>query len=299
MICCVLFSWKKSHLEPPVWTELSYFIHHILRKERVVENISGCVSLCWVHHQHPSDLRKPREEFDSLLCQCKMLITLNLFEWDELWAENHPTKSLTVSERSSHSGDEKSYFPAKIMRSISICFLCQKGGEPASSVYMITPELHLQASTGGNSTCAHCGDNSLVFVSPEPPVLCHLCTLTCPQQYHILCVLVPWSTQWSQGPGNRGSHTPLCHRHVTPVNPQYLQITYSSTIPNEMLTNGLIRHLTWLFLQLMMWHLSIFEKSESGTATCWSSEFPVVEQLRQIQTCATRPRLSVDPQQLL
>lgn len=30
------------------------------------------------------------------------------------------------------------------MRSISICFLCQKGGEPASSVYMITPELHLQ-----------------------------------------------------------------------------------------------------------------------------------------------------------
>lgn len=30
------------------------------------------------------------------------------------------------------------------MRSISICFLCQKGGEPASSVYMMTPELHLQ-----------------------------------------------------------------------------------------------------------------------------------------------------------
>lgn len=49
-----------------------------------------------------------------------------------------------MSERSSHSGEEKSYFPAKIIRSISICFLCQKGGEPASSVYMITPELHLQ-----------------------------------------------------------------------------------------------------------------------------------------------------------
>lgn len=76
----------------------------------------------------------------------------------------------------------------------------------------------------GNSMCAHCSDNSLVFVSPEPPVLCHLCTLTCPQQYHILGVLAPWSTQWSQGPGNQGSHTPLCYRHVTPVNLQYPQL---------------------------------------------------------------------------
>lgn len=31
-----------------------------------------------------------------------------------------------------------------IIRSISICLRCQKGGEPASSVYMITPVLHLQ-----------------------------------------------------------------------------------------------------------------------------------------------------------
>lgn len=53
------------------------------------------------------------------------------------------TRSLTVSERSSHSGDVNWQFPARIMRSISICFRCQNGGDPASSVYMITPALQL------------------------------------------------------------------------------------------------------------------------------------------------------------
>ena len=33
-----------------------------------------------------------------------------------------------------------------IIRSISICLRCQKGGEPASKVYMITPVLHLRAA---------------------------------------------------------------------------------------------------------------------------------------------------------
>lgn len=41
-----------------------------------------------------------------------------------------------------------------IMRSISICLRCQKGGEPASRVYMITPVLHLWAARSLQHPCA-------------------------------------------------------------------------------------------------------------------------------------------------
>lgn len=42
-----------------------------------------------------------------------------------------------------------------IIRSISICLRCQKGGEPASSVYMITPVLHLQGPSGTHQLQQH------------------------------------------------------------------------------------------------------------------------------------------------
>lgn len=50
------------------------------------------------------------------------------------------------------------------MRSISICFLCQKGGEPASSVYMMTPELHLQWDEGNVFFFCHVHMSSCVVL---------------------------------------------------------------------------------------------------------------------------------------
>ncbi|EGW03637.1 hypothetical protein I79_020350 [Cricetulus griseus] len=54
------------------------------------------------------------------------------------------TRSLTVLERSSHSGELNWYWPSMIMRSIRIWRLCQNGGEPARSVNKITPQAQLR-----------------------------------------------------------------------------------------------------------------------------------------------------------
>lgn len=42
------------------------------------------------------------------------------------------TRSLGASVISSHSGLQNSYFPSMMLRSITICFLCQNGGKPTS-----------------------------------------------------------------------------------------------------------------------------------------------------------------------
>lgn len=53
-----------------------------------------------------------------------------------------------------------------IIRSISICLRCQKGGEPASKVYMITPVLHLRAASGTLQPRQHHRDTR---TDPCPP----------------------------------------------------------------------------------------------------------------------------------
>lgn len=45
---------------------------------------------------------------------------------------------------SAHSGDVKLYFPSMIFLSITICLRCQNGGQPTSSVNIITPQAHLE-----------------------------------------------------------------------------------------------------------------------------------------------------------
>lgn len=98
--CCrILLLGSDTHLEPPIWTELSHLMNNILGEERMVENVRSCESLLWVHHQHPRDLQKQTNKMDLSICP-KSSCGLTFQRW--------PTKSLTVSERSSHSGDDMS-----------------------------------------------------------------------------------------------------------------------------------------------------------------------------------------------
>lgn len=48
-----------------------------------------------------------------------------------------------LPEISAHSGDVKLYLPSMMLRSITICLRCQKGGHPTNSVNIITPQAHL------------------------------------------------------------------------------------------------------------------------------------------------------------
>lgn len=50
----------------------------------------------------------------------------------------------TLPDMSVHSGDEKENFPSIIFLNITICFLCQNGGQPTNKVYIITPQAHLK-----------------------------------------------------------------------------------------------------------------------------------------------------------
>lgn len=101
-VCCrTLWLGSDAHLEPPVGTELSHLVHNILGEEGVVEDVLGCESLLRVHHQHPRDLRRANTE--SLIHP----LVANLYI-DSSRLRRWPTKSFTVSERSSHSGDERS-----------------------------------------------------------------------------------------------------------------------------------------------------------------------------------------------
>lgn len=49
-----------------------------------------------------------------------------------------------VPDMSAHSGDVKLYLPSMMLRSITICLRCQNGGQPTSSVNMMTPQAQLQ-----------------------------------------------------------------------------------------------------------------------------------------------------------
>uniref|UniRef100_A0A6B0TXL6 Uncharacterized protein n=1 Tax=Ixodes ricinus TaxID=34613 RepID=A0A6B0TXL6_IXORI len=52
-------------------------------------------------------------------------------------------RSLGASVMSSHSGLQNSYFPSMMLRSMTICLRCQKGGKPTSNVYMMTPQAQM------------------------------------------------------------------------------------------------------------------------------------------------------------
>ena len=70
--------------------------------------------------------------------------------WASLLAHSQPqlTRSFTVSERSSHSGELNWYWPSMIIRNIRIWRRCQNGGEPARSVNKITPQAQLGKRSG-------------------------------------------------------------------------------------------------------------------------------------------------------
>lgn len=58
----------------------------------------------------------------------------------------HSTLSHTHKpDMSAHSGEVKLYFPSIILRNMTICLRCQNGGQPTSSVNIMTP--HAQMST--------------------------------------------------------------------------------------------------------------------------------------------------------
>lgn len=55
------------HLKLPVRTEVTNFCHHILLEEWMVQCIRSCVSLLWVHHQHPRDLDRSTNKRQAVL----------------------------------------------------------------------------------------------------------------------------------------------------------------------------------------------------------------------------------------
>lgn len=79
-----------------------------------------------------------------------------------------------------------------IILNISICLRCQKGGEPASSVYMMTPVLHLapgerRSEAGGRAVaptripsspawCSQSGVHAFPYGSPPSPQHTHMST---------------------------------------------------------------------------------------------------------------------------
>lgn len=114
-------------------------------KEGVLQGLLCCQAPHRVHLQQPRDLGETRALGAALGPP-------SLSPWPLL------TRSLTVLERSSHSGELNWYWPSMIMRNIRIWRRCQNGGEPARSVNRITPQAqlgknHSQEGLGTRQTC--------------------------------------------------------------------------------------------------------------------------------------------------
>lgn len=95
-------------------------------KERMGKRLLDGDAVLRLHHQTFPD------QILGILCEAIISIDNNI----------RTTKHCSP-EISAHSGDVKLYFPSMILRSITICLRCQKGGQPTSNVNIITPHAHL------------------------------------------------------------------------------------------------------------------------------------------------------------
>lgn len=89
-------SQHQPHLEFPEGAEVSDLLHVVLLEEGVCQCLPRCVPPLWVHHQEPGDL----QDGTGLIPWCPNHLLPPVFPHSSA-----PTRSLTVSERSSHSGE--------------------------------------------------------------------------------------------------------------------------------------------------------------------------------------------------